>query len=80
MNNAIDSNMDGPQDGHTEWSTSDREGEISYDFPYVWNLKRIDTNELIKQNQTHRPRERIYTEKARKKGTNLSQELWGGWT
>ena len=60
MNNAIDSNMDGPQDGHTEWSTSDREGEISYDFPYVWNLKRIDTNELIKQNQTHRPRERIY--------------------
>ena len=26
---------------------SDREGEISYDIPYMWNLKRNDTNELI---------------------------------
>ena len=25
---------------------SDREGEISYDIPYMWNLKRNDTNEL----------------------------------
>ena len=24
----------------------DREGEISYDIPYMWNLKRNDTNEL----------------------------------
>ena len=24
---------------HTEWSKSDREGEISYDIPYMWNLK-----------------------------------------
>ena len=22
-------------------------GEISYDIPYMWNLKRNDTNELI---------------------------------
>ena len=27
-------------------SKSDREGEISYDIPYMWNLKRNDTNEL----------------------------------
>ena len=26
---------------------SDREGEISYDIPYMWNLKRNNTNELI---------------------------------
>jgi len=26
---------------------SDREGEISYDIPHMWNLKRNDTNELI---------------------------------
>ena len=26
---------------------SDREAEISYDIPYMWNLKRNDTNELI---------------------------------
>ena len=25
---------------------SDREGEISYDFPFMWNLKRNDTNEF----------------------------------
>ena len=24
----------------------DREREISYDIPYMWNLKRNDTNEL----------------------------------
>ena len=44
--------MDGPRECHTEWSKSDREGEISYDIPYVWNLKRNDTNELTKQKET----------------------------
>ena len=34
-------------DCHTEWSRSDRGGEISRDIPYVWNLKRNYTNELI---------------------------------
>ena len=29
-----------------EWSESDREGEISHDFPYVWNRKWNYTNEL----------------------------------
>ena len=24
-----------------------REREIAYDIPYMWNLKRDDTNELI---------------------------------
>ena len=27
---------------------------ISYDTPYMWNLKRNDTNELTKQKETHR--------------------------
>ena len=26
---------------------SDREGVVSYDIPYIWNLKRNDTNEAI---------------------------------
>ena len=26
---------------------SDREREIAYDIPYMWNLKRNNTNELI---------------------------------
>ena len=35
---------------------SDREGEISYDIPYMWNLKRNDTTELTKQKKTHKLR------------------------
>ena len=38
--------MNGPREGHTERSKSEREGEISYDVPYMWNLKRKDTNGL----------------------------------
>ena len=46
--------MDGPGERHTERSKSDREGEVSFDIPYMWNLKRNDTNELTKQKETHR--------------------------
>ena len=52
--------MNGPRDCHTEWSKSDRGGEISYDIPYMWNLKRNDTIELTKQKETHRLREQTY--------------------
>ena len=44
--NAICSNMDGPRDHHTKWIKSYRERQISYNIPYMWNLKN-DTNELI---------------------------------
>ena len=44
--NAICNNMDGPRECHTGWSKSDRKGEILYDIPYLWNLKRNDANEL----------------------------------
>ena len=33
-------------------SKSDGEGEMSYGIPYMWNLKRNDTNELTKQKET----------------------------
>ena len=33
---------------------------MSYDLPYMWNLKRNDTNELTKQSQTHGLREQTY--------------------
>ena len=39
-NNAICSNMVGPRHCYTEWSKSDRKGELLYDIPYVQNLKR----------------------------------------
>ena len=40
QNNAICSNMDGSRDFHTEWNKSDTERQISYDIPYMWNLKK----------------------------------------
>ena len=50
-----------PRDCHTEWSWSDREGEIPYDIPYMWNWKRNDTSELTKQKEIHGLREWIYS-------------------
>ena len=29
-----------PGDYHTKWNKSDREGEILYNIPYMWNIKR----------------------------------------
>ena len=46
-NNAICSNRDKPRDCHTEWSKPNSKGEILYDIPYMWNLKRDDINEHI---------------------------------
>ena len=31
---------------------SDREGDILYDIPYMWSLKRNYTNELIYKKET----------------------------
>ena len=38
--------MDGTRECHTKSSKSDREGKISYDLPYMWNLKGNDRNEF----------------------------------
>ena len=37
---------------HTEWSKSDRKGEIQYDIPDMWDLRRRDTNELTYKTET----------------------------
>ena len=56
-------------DCHTEWSKSDREREISYDIPYVKNLKEmIQMSLFIKQKQTHRLREQSYGFQGRRMG------------
>ena len=65
------SNMDGPRGCHIGWSKSDR-GEILCDMPYMWNLKRNDTNELTKQKETHRLRKGMI---ARGKGYSRSLGL-----
>ena len=36
---------------HTEWNQSDREGEMSHDIHYLWNIKRDDTKELTEKTQ-----------------------------
>ena len=41
--------MNGPRDCHAEGSKS---GEVSYDIPYMQNLKKNDTNELIYKTET----------------------------
>ena len=37
---------------HTEWSKSDKEREISYDSPYMRNLKINDRDELMYKAET----------------------------
>ena len=32
--------MDEPRDYHAKWSKPDRERQISYDTPYMWNKKK----------------------------------------
>lgn len=39
QNSAICRNMDGPIIGHTEWSISEREKQISYNIMLPWWLR-----------------------------------------
>lgn len=44
--------MDGPGRDCAEWSMSDIERKMQYDFAYMWNLKNR-VSEQTKQKQTH---------------------------
>ena len=52
--------MSGPRECHTEWSKSDRKGEISYDISLKWNLKRKDINELTYKTETDSQTSRMF--------------------
>ena len=39
---------------------SQTEGEVLYDIPYMWNLKRNNTNEFTYKIETHRLRKWTY--------------------
>ena len=72
-NNDICSNTDGPWNCHSEWSQSDKEGEISYYVLDMWNLKINNTNELT--NRLMDLREQTYGwEEGRGEGT--VKEFW----
>ena len=50
-----------PGDYRAGWGGLDRERQISYDVPYMWNLKKtIQMNLFVEQGQTHKLKERIY--------------------
>ena len=51
-NNDICRNIDGPRECQAEWNESDSEGNLQYDIPYMWNLKRNDTHELTYKIET----------------------------
>ena len=60
-NDAIYSNMDGPRDYHSEWSKSDRGGQILYDIAYMWNLKKgYKWTYLSNRNKSYRCRKQSY--------------------
>ena len=50
------------------WVKSDRDGEISYDVPHMWNLKKKNTNELSYKTETHRLTEQTYGSRRDKGG------------
>ena len=45
--------MDAPRGYYAEWTMSNRERQIPYDFIYMWNVKN-KMHEQTKQKQTHR--------------------------
>ena len=51
---------------HAVWGGLDRERQISFDVPYMWNLKRKkkkkkkQMNVFVAQGQTHKLKEWIY--------------------
>ena len=76
-NNVICNNIDGPRECHTEWSKSDREGEISHDIPCMWNLKReMIHNDLAQQKQTHGLQEPSLRLPEGRRG---ERDRWGVW-
>ena len=60
----------------------DREGEISYDIPFMWNLKRNDKNELTykteRDSQTQRTNLRLPAPRGEGWGKGQLGSL--GWT
>ena len=57
---------------------SDREGEILYDIPYMWNLKRNDTvNLLTKQKDSQTQRTNLWLPGRRMRGRDI-QGIWDG--
>ena len=53
-NPAIGDDMGGPRGYYAEWNKPDREGQMLYDFIYMWNPKKKTNDQTEKQLQTQR--------------------------
>ena len=60
--------VDGPRDCHTEWSTSEREKQISYINAYMWNLEKCYRWTSLQGRNRHRCRKQTYGHKKGKAG------------
>ena len=58
-------------------SKSYRAGEISYDVPFMWNLKRNDTNQLTCKIEKDSQRMNLWLPGGRTRGRD-SWEVWSG--
>ena len=73
--------MDGPKDCHSEWSKSDREGEILPDIPYM-RIRKDVTHASLFTKQSHRLREQTQVSggaMARESGVDMYTLLYLKW-
>ena len=61
--------MDEPRGYYGKWNKSDREGQIPYDFTYMWKSKE-QNKWTKKQKQTHGYGEQTH-------GCQMGGDLWG---
>ena len=69
--------MDGTRDYHTKWSKSDRERQILYYIPYMWNLQNNTSEFIDKKNRlTDMENKLLVTKRLRWEGKTDKLGVW----
>ena len=73
--------MDGPRECYIERTKSDREREAWYDTPYMWNLKRNDTDEFTYKIERDSQKTNLWLPggKDRESGKGMCKLLFSKW-